>query len=97
MDATAPSQEAARVAALDRYAILDTEPEQTFDDLVILAAYICKTPIAMLSLVDEHRQWFKSRVGVQIRETPNWVSPTFAFIPGRPSSMKMALRWALYA
>src|SRR5260370_28334860 len=70
MDAVAPSQEAARVAALDRYAILDTEPEQTFDDLVVLAAYICKTPIAMLSLVDEHRQWFKSRVGVQIRETP---------------------------
>ena len=70
MDATAPSQESARVAALDRYAILDTEPEQTFDDLVILAAYICKTPIAMLSLVDEHRQWFKSRVGIQIRETP---------------------------
>jgi GAF domain-containing protein len=70
MDATAPSQESARVAALDRYAILDTEPEQTFDDLVILAAHICKTPIAMLSLVDEHRQWFKSRVGIQIRETP---------------------------
>jgi two-component system NtrC family sensor kinase len=74
MDATAPSQEAARVAALDRYAILDTEPEQTFDDLVILAAYICKTPIAMLSLVDERRQWFKSRVGVQIRETPKETS-----------------------
>jgi GAF domain-containing protein len=74
MDATAPSQESARVAALDRYAILDTEPEQTFDDLVILAAYICKTPIAMLSLVDEHRQWFKSRVGVQIRETPKETS-----------------------
>jgi len=74
MDAAAPSQEAARVAALDRYAILDTEPEQTFDDLVILAAYICKTPIAMLSLVDEHRQWFKSRVGVQIRETPKETS-----------------------
>lgn len=74
MDATAPSQESARVAALDRYAILDTEPEQTFDDLVILAAYICKTPIAMLSLVDEHRQWFKSKVGVQIRETPKETS-----------------------
>jgi len=79
MDASAPSQEAARqeaarVAALDRYAILDSEPEQTFDDLVTLAAYICKTPIAMLSLVDDHRQWFKSRVGVQIRETPKETS-----------------------
>ena len=70
MDAAAPSQEAARVAALDRYAILDTEPEQGFDDLVVLASYVCKTPIAMLSLVDDRRQWFKSRVGVQVRETP---------------------------
>jgi GAF domain-containing protein len=70
MDTPAPTQEAARVAALDRYAILDTEPEQAFDDLVTLAAYVCKTPIAMLSLVDDHRQWFKSKVGVQTRETP---------------------------
>ena len=74
MDAVAPSQEAARVAALDRYAILDTEPEQGFDDLVVLASYVCKTPIAMLSLVDDHRQWFKSRVGVEIRETPKDMS-----------------------
>jgi len=66
--------EAARVAALDRYAILDTEPEQSFDDLVILAAHICKTPIALLTLVDDHRQWFKSAVGVQVRETPREVS-----------------------
>jgi two-component system, NtrC family, sensor kinase len=63
------NQEAARIAALDRYAILDTEPEQSFDDLVILASYVCKAPIAMLSLVDEDRQWFKSKVGVQIHET----------------------------
>jgi len=70
MSAPFPSVESGRLAALDRYAILDTEPEQTFDDLVVLAAYVCKTPIAMLSLVDDHRQWFKSRVGVEIRETP---------------------------
>lgn len=74
MDTAAPSQEAARVAALDRYAILDTEPEQTFDDIVILASFVCKTPIAMLSLVDDRRQWFKSKVGVQIRETPKDIS-----------------------
>src|SRR5262249_39126855 len=74
MDGVAPSQEAARVAALDRYAILDTEPEQTFDDLVVLASYVCKTPIAMLSLVDDRRQWFKSKVGVQIRETARDIS-----------------------
>ena len=73
--AAAPlSIEASRIAALNRYAILDTEPEQSFDDLVTLAAHICKTPMAMLSLVDEHRQWFKSKVGVQVRETPREIS-----------------------
>ncbi len=74
MNAPSPMLESARVAALNRYAILDTEPEQTFDDLVVLAAYVCKTPIAMLSLVDDHRQWFKSKVGVEIRETPREAS-----------------------
>jgi GAF domain-containing protein len=74
MAAASSSIEAARIAALNRYAILDTEPEQSFDDLVTLAAHICKTPMAMLSLVDEHRQWFKSKVGVQVRETPREVS-----------------------
>ena len=70
MSAPLLSAEWARVATLDRYAILDTEPEQAFDDLVVLAAHVCKAPIAMLSLVDDHRQWFKSKVGVEIRETP---------------------------
>ena len=75
-DMSGPSTglESARVAALDRYAILDTEPEQTFDDLVVLAAHVCRTPIAMLSLVDDHRQWFKSKVGVEIHETPREAS-----------------------
>jgi GAF domain-containing protein len=70
MAAASPTTEAARVAALNRYAILDSEPEQSFDDLVTLAAHICQTPMAMLSLVDDHRQWFKSKYGVQVRETP---------------------------
>lgn len=70
MAAPTPAIEAARVAALDRYAILDSEPEESFDDLVTLAAHICHTPMAMLSLVDDHRQWFKSKVGVEVRETP---------------------------
>jgi GAF domain-containing protein len=61
--------ESARVAALYSYAILDTEPEQAFDDLVLLASFISKTPIALISLVDEDRQWFKSKVGVSISET----------------------------
>ena len=64
-----PTNEVARVAALQRYAILDSEPEQGFDDLALLASYICQTPIALISLVDENRQWFKSRVGLSISET----------------------------
>jgi GAF domain-containing protein len=64
-----PANEVARIAALQRYAILDSEPEQGFDDLALLASYICQTPIALISLVDENRQWFKSRVGLSISET----------------------------
>lgn len=74
MAAPMPTVEAARVAALNRYAILDSEPEEAFDDLVLLTAYVCKTPMALLSLVDDHRQWFKSAVGVQIKETPREIS-----------------------
>ena len=66
--------EAARVAALQKYAILDTEPEQAFDDLVLLASIICNTPIALISLVDEDRQWFKSRVGLSVSETPREIA-----------------------
>jgi GAF domain-containing protein len=64
-----PTNEAARVAALQKYAILDSEPEQGFDDLTLLASYISRTPIALISLVDENRQWFKSKIGVSVSET----------------------------
>jgi GAF domain-containing protein len=66
---TKPQNEEARIAALEKYAILDTDPEQSFDDLTLLASFICKTPIALISLVDEDRQWFKSRVGMDAKET----------------------------
>ncbi|MEH1846882.1 MAG: sensor domain-containing diguanylate cyclase [Nostoc sp.] len=65
-----PENEAERLKALADYNILDTLPEQAFDDLTALAAYICKTPIALINLVDADRQWFKSEVGLKARETP---------------------------
>ena len=63
------AEETARLQALRRYRILDTEPEKAFDDLALLASEICGTPMAMISLVDADRQWFKARVGVSARET----------------------------
>lgn len=63
-----------RVKALHRLEILDTPPEDTFDSLTQLAANICGVPICLISLVDSERQWFKSRIGLQIQETPRNVS-----------------------
>ena len=67
-------EERNRLAALHSYRILDTEPERAFDDLALLASRICDTPIAAISLVDADRQWFKSRVGFDARETPRDVA-----------------------
>ena len=57
-----------------QYDILDTVPEQVFDDLADLAASICEAPVALITLVDEKRQWFKSKTGVSISETSREVS-----------------------
>jgi len=63
------NDEKARLAALRSYRILDTDAEAAFDDLTLLASRICQTPIALITLIDEKRQWFKSRVGTTLRET----------------------------
>ena len=67
---TAEHREARRLEALARLQILDTPSEQAFDDLTELAARWLDTPIALVSLVDDQRQWFKSRVGLAAEQTP---------------------------
>lgn len=64
-----PSDESQRIQALQSYGILDTPYENDFDDLTELASVICQTPVALISLVDENRQWFKSNKGLEVRET----------------------------
>jgi PAS domain S-box-containing protein len=65
-----PWIEAERLEALHAYGVLDTEPEQAFDDIVHLAARICEAPIAVVNLIDADRQWFKAETGLGVRQTP---------------------------
>src|ERR1700756_5444319 len=74
MKAPALKNEKKRIEVLWQYDVLDTMPEQVFDDLTELAAKICEAPIALITLVDENRQWFKSRLGVSARETSRDIS-----------------------
>jgi diguanylate cyclase (GGDEF)-like protein len=67
-------EEAARLAALQRLNILDTPPEDDYDNLTRLAAFVCNTPIALITLVDQERQWFKSSFGMDLKETPRALS-----------------------
>jgi GAF domain-containing protein len=74
MSVATPQQEKKRLKVLWQYEVLDTVPEALFDDLTELAAGICEAPIALISLVDEKRQWFKSKFGTTVNETSRDIS-----------------------
>ena len=70
MPAPIHPDETARLKALRSYDILDTSQEEAFDELARLAALVCEAPAARVSFVDESRQWFKARIGIEGAQTP---------------------------
>lgn len=70
LTAPLPTNEEERLRVLRSFEVLDTGRERAFDDLAEVASHVCGTPIALISLVDAERQWFKARVGLEVPETP---------------------------
>jgi GAF domain-containing protein len=70
LTAERPQTESGRLLALERLEILDTGPEREFDDLARLASQVCETPFALISFVDRDREWYKSAIGISLREVP---------------------------
>jgi signal transduction histidine kinase len=83
MQAPLPDNEIDRLSALYALDILDSAPEQDFDDIVALASSVCGTPMSLVTLVDTDRQWFKARVGTDLTETPRDLSFSAHAILGR--------------
>lgn len=86
------TREQQRLAELRRLLVMDSAQEQAYDDITRLAASVCGTPIALISLVDDQRQWFKSRVGLQAQQTPREMAFCAHAIqtPGKPMVVKDA-------
>jgi GAF domain-containing protein len=74
LNAPIPADEASRLAVVRSFDILDTPSEAEFDDLAELASLICGTPVALMTVLDERRQWFKSRIGFDAVETARNIS-----------------------